>query len=330
MFDNSFSCYPQILQASKQVKNEATNILYGDNLIDLKFRENGITIHGQKVDGPWPKFLRKVQFLRISYGSQVTTFQEDYEIPSWCTVGLYQLCEYLANSHMLRSVNVCFTHAPPAIGLPSYDARFDVCALRLLGSLKECVVEGVDGPDLRQQMELEAPLRVNRPHDVSKSDAWLAYYHVCLEKWDEFSVDCYRFKASLGPARNDHELRVKNLMCEIRRVFRDDSRRPLVKEPGGKRKTYLKGLEAARGVGVDVPLRWRIITRFDTLLETEEAYGNFVASIMHVAEYMKTRWIPQTLPTFLQEFFHFYIDARLARVGCEDQEMLSRMFPEAT
>ncbi|KAI5366410.1 hypothetical protein Slin15195_G079300 [Septoria linicola] len=82
---DSFSCFPQILQTSKEVNREATTILYGENYIDVKIYPDGVFVHGQRCGQyqpallrhnrqvttsdsttiPFPDYLGRAQFLRL-------------------------------------------------------------------------------------------------------------------------------------------------------------------------------------------------------------------------------------------------------------------------
>lgn len=188
VFDNSFTCWPQILAASKAVNEEASNILYGDNLIEVKFWDDGTHVHGKRIVGRWPSFLRRAQFLRVSYGSQATVHHALGWRSSWCEVALGGLCQSLLKKHSLRSMTVSFVLSS---GRATINAPFDVYALRMLGLLKHCVVEGVDGVLFDYQAEAEAPLRLRGP-DGSGGAAWQEFYQACLEKWNEFLIKWHR------------------------------------------------------------------------------------------------------------------------------------------
>ncbi|KAK5111506.1 hypothetical protein LTR85_011854 [Meristemomyces frigidus] len=81
VLQESWYCHPQILATSKHVNKEASSILYGDNLIEIKIYEDGVNTHGKRsglyVPGrvagygdfrklEWPDLLHRVQHLRIA------------------------------------------------------------------------------------------------------------------------------------------------------------------------------------------------------------------------------------------------------------------------
>ncbi|KJX96126.1 hypothetical protein TI39_contig805g00001 [Zymoseptoria brevis] len=51
ILDNSFASFPQILATSKRINSEASTILYGDNLIDVRMFSDGVYVHGTKIGG---------------------------------------------------------------------------------------------------------------------------------------------------------------------------------------------------------------------------------------------------------------------------------------
>lgn len=145
IFKNRFACHPQILATSKQVNKEAKTILYGDNTVDIKLWEDGWYIHGSLFTGDWPEYLRNVRLLRIAYGTQLLehAFAHGHERmhKNLRRVFMYRLCEFLMKGHKLRSIWMNFSRGYPR----KFDTLFDWYALRMLGPLKECVLEGVKG-----------------------------------------------------------------------------------------------------------------------------------------------------------------------------------------
>lgn len=122
ILDDSFTCFPQILATSKQINFEASTILYGDNLIDVRMFSDGVYVHGTKIGGmlggdkghsttlsnlAWPAWLRKVQFLRFSLTHQYspcgTRMFGLFRAQHLQNV-LHSLCEFLGSAHVLRSL----------------------------------------------------------------------------------------------------------------------------------------------------------------------------------------------------------------------------------
>ena len=122
---DSFTCHPQIVRASKNINAEASGILYGDNLIEIKVHHDGIYVHGQlsgthQPDRPrgqekvlgrasqikWPQLLSKARFIRfeIVILQQLATGVD--AVPNLGTLHaiLYSLCSFLQDSHTLRSL----------------------------------------------------------------------------------------------------------------------------------------------------------------------------------------------------------------------------------
>lgn len=201
VFENSFGCHPQILQTSRQVNDEANNILYGNNLIEAKMWDNGLYIHGRAV-GQWPLFILKAQFLRISFGNQnhmhpsLQVRQYEFE------ADIHDLCCYLCGRHKLRSVAVDFTHVPVVAGGPKFDLLFDTYALRKLGSLKQLTFEGVDGvfQDYQPKSDPVPPMRVDGyGPDEAEDKRWTEFHRGCLAKRDQFLVDCHKCSSPDDP-----------------------------------------------------------------------------------------------------------------------------------
>lgn len=89
ILQNSFTCWPQILATCNSINEEASNVLYGDNLLEVKIYQDGVYVHGEKCGSystdeygrytairykkkevdqviEWPQFLRRAQFLQLS------------------------------------------------------------------------------------------------------------------------------------------------------------------------------------------------------------------------------------------------------------------------
>ncbi|KJX93544.1 hypothetical protein TI39_contig4296g00013 [Zymoseptoria brevis] len=169
ILNDSFTCFPQILATSKEVNAEASNILYGDNLIDIRILVDGVYVHGKKVGEVheevrksgrrrrnvmvvrtrWPRWLRQVQFLRFSLQHECgdsrgwRLFQGlqrlRFNIGHLDSI-LHSLCSFLASGHNLRSLQIDITGDNTAGVLPVVPHLFQ--SIHLLGRLKEVKFQG--------------------------------------------------------------------------------------------------------------------------------------------------------------------------------------------
>ena len=112
VLENSWTCSPAILATCKQVNEEASSILYGDNLIEVRLRDRNVQAHGKSCglteeptgwqqDGAlkWPGFLRRAQWLQFS----VAKWRWHTHSRERVQYILYSLCSFLARGHRLRS-----------------------------------------------------------------------------------------------------------------------------------------------------------------------------------------------------------------------------------
>ncbi|KJX93545.1 hypothetical protein TI39_contig4296g00012 [Zymoseptoria brevis] len=193
---DSFTCFPQILAASRQIKEEATNILYGDNLIDVRMLADGIYVHGEKCNEDrtdtktimtWPHWLRHVQFLRFSLeltfaGPRLTTMfakAATKSAPAAADIVLYSLCSFLASEHKLRSfqVDISGRHTTSLMSaLPSL-----LHSTHLLGELKELAFGG-DLTDLGPG-----------PRQITSVDEGMAAASTALAALSEHATSCVPF-----------------------------------------------------------------------------------------------------------------------------------------
>ncbi|CZT17649.1 uncharacterized protein RCC_03486 [Ramularia collo-cygni] len=300
ILENSWTCHPQILAVSKQVNREATNILYGHNLIEVKFWDDGMYVHGERPSdhGPeyWPAFLEKAQFIRLSYGSQTKPFQAPGVRSSYCETALYWLCGSLMNNHMLRSIKIDFTHAPQALGDPEYDEPFDVYALRLLGPLKECVVEGVNGVYHDHELEMEAPLRLSIPQGPD-IDEWSPYYRACTGTWDGFVLACNVQLSKVAQMPPGPRKAANAFLDDLH-----DSLTKIIRQ--GHVKHCLIRDEAPWWGGIEVTN-----DTSDGLIRAYKSYmqyqGDFVRAMIN-------QFIASDLPIPVTEFRHFFVDSQIA------------------
>ncbi|SMY30277.1 unnamed protein product [Zymoseptoria tritici ST99CH_1A5] len=174
ILDNSFTCFPQILAASKQMNSEASTILYGDNLIDVRMFSDGVYVHGTKIGGmlgddkdhpitlsnlAWPAWRRRVGFLRFSlthlYNPCGTKMLGLFRAQDLQDV-LHSLCEILGSGHVLRSSEL-ETRGKTTEDLLRW-SPWMFSSTHLLGTLKELRFSGdvVDYSYIpRPQVELE-------------------------------------------------------------------------------------------------------------------------------------------------------------------------------
>ncbi|SMR54407.1 unnamed protein product [Zymoseptoria tritici ST99CH_3D1] len=130
----SHTCHPQILATSRQMHREASNILYGDNLIEIRLTLYPVTVNGRICEGElgrrrgskitWPAWLQRVQKLRIEVPSidEMPIFAgiQHLEggslarsaVPLVAEEGLRNLCEFLAEKHRLRSMRIASATIP--------------------------------------------------------------------------------------------------------------------------------------------------------------------------------------------------------------------------
>lgn len=115
VLQDSWYCHPQILATCTQVHKEASSVLYGDNLIEVKIYEDGVVAHGKRC-GPyyppglgsdfrslvWPDFLRRVQHLRLAV---VELPRRHARVASVGNI-VASLCSSLALGHRLSSLNI--------------------------------------------------------------------------------------------------------------------------------------------------------------------------------------------------------------------------------
>jgi len=123
VFKESWYCHPQILATCRQVNEEATSILYADNLIKIKIYADGVFTHGKRcgdyspgypyrsLDPPairdfrqlaWPAYLHRVQHLRIAVVELTWNRKRMASISN----SVASVCSTLASDHSLRSLHV--------------------------------------------------------------------------------------------------------------------------------------------------------------------------------------------------------------------------------
>lgn len=170
VLNNSFTCHPQILCASRTIIREASNILYRDNLIEIKVFRDGVYVQGKKrgnykFDLPhgvqglwkgedkliWPNFIRRVQFVRLSVESSKEPARHATNwIPGIGSLHyiVYSLPAFLQKGHKLRSLEVELTQLRDLFArnrvLMEFNSQVGIalCPLRLLSSIKNLQVEG--------------------------------------------------------------------------------------------------------------------------------------------------------------------------------------------
>jgi hypothetical protein len=156
ILQDSFTCYPQILATSKQVNQEASNILYGDNVIDVHLLADGVYVHGEKISESesrlsWPTWIRRVQFLRFSLKHHLTinvlraytlfgVSQGSLFLVADVDRVLHSLCSFLGSDHRLRSFHVSITGTSD-LKLLQF-APHMLHSTKLLGELKELEFHG--------------------------------------------------------------------------------------------------------------------------------------------------------------------------------------------
>lgn len=320
VFNDSFSCHPQILRASKQINAEATNILYGDNLIEIKLYEDGMYIHGKVYEAlpgsPLPQFLHKVQFMSWSLGKFDPTAAPRMFSRRSCEYKLHRICMHLMGKNKLRSMEVDFTHPPPAIGSPAVTAPFDVYGLRLLGPLKACVVKGLEGTIFEHQPDADSDWHL-RKFSLQGPPTWMEHYaETCYEKWNKFLIDCYRYNGTMENApltRSREQGRafakaVKEAL--LRRVQQGKVRYPDKTDDEGEMAVGPGGNQGEKEVAV--PWKERIQTKYNDD-EAHKVFRDFMIFVedVRLATYVHSDCPNQDIPGFLEEFLHFDVDAQI-------------------
>lgn len=171
--NNSFSCHPQILATCKLINDQASSILYVDNLIEIKIWPDGVFAHGKRCGkytpySPsnyvphsvyfvlesdiaavvWPSFLRRAQFIKISLSHN---FKAEWSRCRFLQDIFNSLCSFLMTGHQLLSLQVdttCRSSESQHICLD-----FDLYAAHLLGGLK---VDGLKEDGLKE-LKVEGP-----------------------------------------------------------------------------------------------------------------------------------------------------------------------------
>ncbi|KAK3107942.1 hypothetical protein LTR53_018008, partial [Teratosphaeriaceae sp. CCFEE 6253] len=163
LFHNSYYCQPGILATCKQITQEATKILYRDNLVEVKLQNvldgsRFVHAHGHPCFRPpktarppkaatcwdgdvaklqWPSFLRRAQWIRFS------------SHPGWdrhhdsANYVLYSLCSFLREDHDMVAIEV-------DAGVP-VTMHGVLSPLQLLGPLKLIRIINHGRPDITME-----------------------------------------------------------------------------------------------------------------------------------------------------------------------------------
>lgn len=177
---SSPTCHPQILRASKEVNEEASGILYGDNVIEIRVYALRVYAHGvrcgiyQPVTPPdaqqkpdrkskhlvRPDFLRRAQSIRVIDIDTLSHPANQHHPPNTGTMHnmLFSLCLFLQENLSLRSVTVDFTWLTTRyveLGrLQSLQERLQtaVYPLRMLNRRVSASVHGIELIPLQQPL----------------------------------------------------------------------------------------------------------------------------------------------------------------------------------
>ena len=169
---DSFTCQAQALRTCKQINSEASSILYGDNLVEIRVFEDGVFTHGKKCGNyetdyapgiqtqqnkgkmiRWPQFIRPVQFLRLSivrYQHRAARAMGLAPRLGALHYILYSLCLFLSQDYRLRSLVLDLTELRSAFEHHGVVSHFDddldtaLSPLRLLLPIREMRIEGTD------------------------------------------------------------------------------------------------------------------------------------------------------------------------------------------
>jgi hypothetical protein len=208
-FHDSFTCWPQILATCTQINDEASNVLYGNNLVEIKLWESGVFIHGRACGSHWPivrpswacrlapdftallwpSYLRKVQFLKLSLAHQGDNQQflpenRDGQLDNI----IFSLCEFLMEDHNLRSlkIDLSYGNCPGAA-----NAYADLYPVHMLGELKELVCDGLADQSLAISDE---PLQLLDPEKavIELCSAYLRFMkRPRYASLFSYALDCY-------------------------------------------------------------------------------------------------------------------------------------------
>ena len=156
VFHESWSCCAQLLRTSKEVLKDATDVLYGENLIEIKIWRDVVQAHGKPcgefsptvrprcnrdiMSLHWPEFLRKVQWLRVSVAEPANAGPNMPDAPTVNRI-VYSLCSFLERGNQLRSFHLSLT--TPLWSHNNDHAMLDRVRypLAILGVLKKLKVE---------------------------------------------------------------------------------------------------------------------------------------------------------------------------------------------
>lgn len=182
LFHDSYSCQPQILATCKMIHSEASDILYRDNLIEVKLRrerhgfyeDSSVQAHGKycgfmekfgAVNGDltdlrWPDFLKRAQWIRFSVQFESLLGNPTVAIPQPevaranehnINYALYSLCSFLQGKHSLVAIEVdagmklADILVKPARGTCEVTALYVLDPLQLLGPLPLFKIINYDG-----------------------------------------------------------------------------------------------------------------------------------------------------------------------------------------
>ncbi|KAK3707020.1 hypothetical protein LTR37_012352 [Vermiconidia calcicola] len=156
-FVDSWTCYPQILATCKQIQQEATKVLYGNNLIEVNISLGTVKAHRHACGSfdpygrgevrdlselKWPAFLRRALFVRCTLAPYWLTHNAYQQARHSATISqvLYSLCSFLKGEHQLRSMELdlqalTFTRPAQSVLPRVYHS------LHLLGTLKRLEVQ---------------------------------------------------------------------------------------------------------------------------------------------------------------------------------------------
>ncbi|KAK6396927.1 hypothetical protein LTR65_007425 [Meristemomyces frigidus] len=204
VLQDSWYCHPQILATCQQVHDEATSILYGDNLIEVKIYKDGVIAHGKRC-GPyvpaaphglgdfrtlvWPGFLLRVQHLRIAVVELPRHFAR------MASVGniLASLCSFLAPGHGLWSLAIDLEWLPRHGVVDGIESA--LYPLHLLSPVPRITIKGF--ADVTLPLVAEIP---RADPAANRAPCGLAAIEIL-----ECAELCSRLKGKARPALSDEE-----------------------------------------------------------------------------------------------------------------------------
>jgi len=210
-------CFPQILRTCKQVRDEATKVLYSVNIIDCTFAAACCSSHhfaktvylhrdlhqiaqGRRRENPskfellpeglsaYPAWFRRIRHLRI--GVSVSLLHEDdsaltsHWAPHFINKCLLTLTSFLMDDHCLKSLEVNYFSEIDELNEYDYDSASRMLyPLRRLRNISRVQINGLEDDDVAASIstEMQSPDRAYNTlkHYALLRDEARAYRKLC-------------------------------------------------------------------------------------------------------------------------------------------------------